>query len=342
MAFDASLFKRVILASMRFCALVIMPMLLLHTAISYSRYISKKFSVLSYKSRPLARRGGIGLRFDIINPGSVVSRCVNTQSGIDYGSSENLAIPSVNLKGLRSEVDRGVYRTHKKLTKANERLGKLRLKTESDNDEQHEVEQIIAGLEEHLLELRDIDTKLKEVHSKNDASLPSLVARATELGISDTPKPLPERGAKKAKGRPAAPRLPYFTYTSLDGIDIRVGRASKDNDLLSCNAEYRDSSDWWLHVSGCPGSHIIIRSHDDDLQSGAPQTVIDAAVLAVANSKAASVKGRVKVNLTRARNVSKPVGAKPGLVRLSGDIYTVSVNVKAEAQRLERLIETKR
>ena len=121
-----------------------------------------------------------------------------------------------------------------------------------------------------------------------------------------------------------------------------MGRTSKDNDEVSCNPEHRDNADWWLHVSGCPGSHVIIRSHDDALQSTAPETVVDAAVLAVVNSKAANAKGRVKVNLIRARNVSKPFGAKPGLVRLSGDIYTVSVDVKAEAKRLQRLLETKK
>jgi len=74
------------------------------------------------------------------------------------------------------------------------------------------------------------------------------------------------------------------------------------------------------------------------------QTLLDAAVLAVAHSKARAAGG-VKVALTRARNVSKPAGAggggggghKAGTVQLSGELLHVSVNTKAEGRRLARL-----
>ena len=45
----------------------------------------------------------------------------------------------------------------------------------------------------------------------------------------------------------------------------------------------------------------------------------------------------VKVTLTRCRQVSKPAGAKPGLVRLSGAVQTVTVDMKAAEERLQRL-----
>jgi hypothetical protein len=205
-----------------------------------------------------------------------------------------------------------------------------------------EVELIITGMEENLRNLRLIDNDLKSVKSADDPRLARMVRIAKNCGITDTPKAPQVRGPKKAKGKPVAPRLPYFTYESADGIEIRVGRQSEDNDELSCNPKYRDGADWWLHVSGCPGSHVVIRSHSDELQSAFPHTVKDAAVLAVTNSKASGMKGRVKVNLCRAKDVSKPAGAKPGLVRLSGDVFTVSVDCKAEALRLDRLMETKR
>jgi hypothetical protein len=43
----------------------------------------------------------------------------------------------------------------------------------------------------------------------------------------------------------------------------------------------------------------------------------------------------------RCRNVSKPKGAKPGLVQLNGDVATIRIDVKAESKRLERLEKTK-
>jgi len=60
--------------------------------------------------------------------------------------------------------------------------------------------------------------------------------------------------------------------------------------------------------------------------------------LAAINSKAKQA-GKVQVTLTRCRNVSKPRGAKAGLVQLSGDVLTISVDLKAEAHRLERLVK---
>ena len=78
-------------------------------------------------------------------------------------------------------------------------------------------------------------------------------------------------------------KLCTWTFTSADGVDIRVGRTSSDNDEVSCNPECRDSKDWWMHAAGCPGSHVVIRYTGDE---GPPrETVTDAALLAAVNSK---------------------------------------------------------
>ena len=74
-------------------------------------------------------------------------------------------------------------------------------------------------------------------------------------------------------------------------------------------------------------------------------------------AKVADVDGleKVKGDLTDAAQIAEfvrgadavaclagvPRGAKPGLVQLSGDVRTVSVCVKDEADRLERLTATK-
>jgi predicted ribosome quality control (RQC) complex YloA/Tae2 family protein len=89
-------------------------------------------------------------------------------------------------------------------------------------------------------------------------------------------------------------------------------------------------------VAGYPGSHVVIRSHDDDLPVTRPETLRDAAVLAAFNSKAAG-GGRVQVSFCRCRDVSKPSGAKAGMVRLSGDVATITLDLKTERKRFERL-----
>jgi hypothetical protein len=51
--------------------------------------------------------------------------------------------------------------------------------------------------------------------------------------------------------------------------------------------------------------------------------------------------GRVPVTLCRCRDVVKPKGFVPGMVRLVGDVGTVSIDTRLEKKRLERLETTK-
>lgn len=74
----------------------------------------------------------------------------------------------------------------------------------------------------------------------------------------------------------------------------------------------------------------------DELIGMHKQTVMDAALLAAVNSKAKQ-SGKVQVSLTRCRKMSKPVNAKAGLVHLSGEVLTVSVDLRQELSRLDRL-----
>ena len=90
-----------------------------------------------------------------------------------------------------------------------------------------------------------------------------------------------------------------------------------------------------MHASGCPGSHVVIRCHDQNLDS---EVVQDAAALAARQSKCTG--NTIKVSLTRARDVKKPPGAKAGLVQLTGSVKTVVVNMKQAQERLDRLDKT--
>jgi hypothetical protein len=50
-------------------------------------------------------------------------------------------------------------------------------------------------------------------------------------------------------------------------------------------------------------------------------------------------RGKVGVSYVRCRQVSKPNGAKAGLVQLSGDVGVLKVDVAAAGERLARLAE---
>lgn len=104
-------------------------------------------------------------------------------------------------------------------------------------------------------------------------------------------------------------RVPYRLYRTSGGLEVRVGRSSKDNDGLTFG--HSDREDIWLHARQVPGSHVVLRWT-------APETppardLEEAAVLAAWYSKART-SGTVAVDWTRRKHVRKPRGAPPGRV----------------------------
>lgn len=104
----------------------------------------------------------------------------------------------------------------------------------------------------------------------------------------------------------------YRTFV-LAGHEILVGKGAADNDRLTFGlAEPRD---FWLHVAGVPGSHVVVRNPDGLAEL--PREVLEAAAqLAAFHSKAQGARGKVEVHVCRAGDVSKPRGFAPGEVRL--------------------------
>ena len=106
----------------------------------------------------------------------------------------------------------------------------------------------------------------------------------------------------------------------MDGHEILVGRSSRENDELTFKVA--DGDDFWFHVAGYTGSHVIVRNpaKDTELESS---LLIRAAQLAAYFSQARN-SNKVEVHYTRRKFVSKPKKAKPGLVRLR-EFKTVTV-----------------
>jgi predicted ribosome quality control (RQC) complex YloA/Tae2 family protein len=101
-------------------------------------------------------------------------------------------------------------------------------------------------------------------------------------------------------------------FTSPDGMEVLVGRTARDNDALTF--EVASQRDFWLHVAGCPGSHVIVRN-PEGLPSLPRETLRFAAKLAARHSKARAA-GQVSVHVAQVKDVGKPRGAPPGQVSL--------------------------
>jgi predicted ribosome quality control (RQC) complex YloA/Tae2 family protein len=104
-------------------------------------------------------------------------------------------------------------------------------------------------------------------------------------------------------------------YRQLDfeGFEILVGKGDAENDRLTFGiAEPRD---FWLHVAGPAGSHVIVRN-SFELEE-LPRTVLErAAELAAWHSKARGSRGKVEVHVCRVADIRKPRGFAPGQVQL--------------------------
>jgi predicted ribosome quality control (RQC) complex YloA/Tae2 family protein len=104
-----------------------------------------------------------------------------------------------------------------------------------------------------------------------------------------------------------------YREIEFEGFSILVGKGDADNDRLTFGiAEPRD---FWLHVAGSAGSHVVVRNPlgVDEL----PRLVLErAAQLAAWHSKARGARGKLEVHVCRVSDVRKPRGFAPGEVRL--------------------------
>ncbi len=92
----------------------------------------------------------------------------------------------------------------------------------------------------------------------------------------------------------------YREYQSATGIKIWVGKSAKANDQLTF--QLANGRDVWLHVKGCPGSHVLIRMPKEENPD--PETLEDAMQLALYYSKARS-QGEGEICWTQRKYVSR-------------------------------------
>ena len=102
-------------------------------------------------------------------------------------------------------------------------------------------------------------------------------------------------------------------FVSPDGMTILVGRTATDNDTLSLRLG--SPRDFWLHVAGDSGSHVVVRNPDG--LARLPRATRELAAALAARYSKARRGGRVAVHLATCADVSKPRGLPPGKVELA-------------------------
>jgi predicted ribosome quality control (RQC) complex YloA/Tae2 family protein len=187
---------------------------------------------------------------------------------------------------------------------------KARRGFEKVGDRLPQVENEIAQLEKHLIELE----------ACVDAG--ALNKLAAQLNLP-APEKKPSQSAKKEVKIPGVRR-----YRSSDGYEIMVGRAGADNDHLTFRVA--KSYDLWFHAADYPGSHVVLRN--PQRKPVPPRSIAEAAQLAAKFSQARTLP-RAAVNYCERKYVTKMKGFAPGQVRLSS-FKTVMVEPAEVGERL--------
>ena len=115
-------------------------------------------------------------------------------------------------------------------------------------------------------------------------------------------------------------RLPYKVFRWKDNI-IWVGKSARDNDALTF--KFAGKEDFWLHVQGYAGSHVVLRN-PKRLENAPPEALEYAARLAVTHSAAKHAR-YVPVLYTKVKHVRKPRKSLPGTV-IPGQSKTIFVD----------------
>ena len=122
-------------------------------------------------------------------------------------------------------------------------------------------------------------------------------------------------------------------YIVSNDVVVHIGQNAKENDILtqSSNPKY-----WWMHASGYPGPHVVLQYEGDEVPKEMKR---DAAVLAIHHSKTLDTK-MIWVDMTRVENVN--AYKHYGRVTLTGKVDQLTIFMRKEKQRLERILKTQR
>ena len=144
-----------------------------------------------------------------------------------------------------------------------------------------------------------------------DSVIDMLTRAETDSEISAIRTELYEAGflSRSVNRNSKQQKLPPRRFISSEGFYISVGRNNVQNDLLTLRKA--KNYDLWFHTKDVPGSHVVAEAVKD--KPFTDKLIREAAMLAAHYSKA-SDSSNVAVDYTVIKNVSKPNGAKPGMV----------------------------
>ncbi len=152
------------------------------------------------------------------------------------------------------------------------------------------------------------ETKAEIAHLESIQS--ALMIAEAESDLAEIKEELTECGyirKKFSKKKEKITSKPYH-YITKEGFHIYVGKNNFQNDHISF--KLAGNSDWWFHVKGAPGSHVIVKAEGREL----PDSVFEDAGRLAAYYSSKRDSEKVEIDYLEKRNLKKPNGSKPGFV----------------------------
>jgi predicted ribosome quality control (RQC) complex YloA/Tae2 family protein len=247
----------------------------------------------------------------------------------DFASGEEVVIALDPAIAPRAQVDdwfRRARKADKRAERAVRELGEVEARAEALAALQGELDALVAA--EGDGEALGAFAARPEVARVVARFAPEAEGGAAAPGPAAEPSPA-KRVWRLGKQELAARQTPRV-YTSIDGLEIWVGRNDESNDLLS--TRLARGNDLFFHLDASPGSHVVLRT--EGRPDPPSESILDACELAVHFSKARNAPS-ADVLVAPIKNVRKPKGAKPGLVFVSGGRH---VRLRRDPARLSRLL----
>ena len=214
-----------------------------------------------------------------------------------YDDNKEITIPLDKNKSAKENAKK-YYDKYAKLSRTTKALSEEIVNTKNDI--------------EHLL---SIQTALDV--SSDDESLSQIRQELVDFGY------IKKHSSGKQKKSTSHP----YHYISTDGYDIYVGKNNYQNEELTF--KFATGNDWWFHAKGIPGSHVILKSNNEE---DLPDRVYEeAAALAAFYSKAKDSE-KVEVDYIQKKNIKKVAGAAPGFVIYHSN-WSMVATPKADLQQ---------
>ena len=160
------------------------------------------------------------------------------------------------------------------------------------------VSEQIEETKESLAHLTSIRASLET--AQDEADLKDIRDELADFGYAKKTDRKNKKGVR-TKSKP-------LHYLSSDGFDLYVGKNNYQNEDLTFRMA--EGNDWWFHVKGAAGSHVILRCGGKEVPD---RTFEEAAALAAFYSSLRASE-KAEVDYTLRKNLKKPKGNIPGFV----------------------------